>query len=358
MENKRETKLKPLEEQVLVITGASSGIGLATAKMAAERGARVVLCSRNLPELESICREIKDRGGRAIPVECDVSDPSSVERVADAAFREFGGIDTWVNNAGLSIYGKLWEVPIDEKRRLFDVNFWGVVYGCRTAVKAMRASGGTIINIGSILSERALPIQGIYSASKHAVKAYTDVLRMELEAEGWPISVSLIKPGAIDTPFPEHAVNKMAHHPVHTPPVYAPEIVAEAIIDCAIHPRRDVFIGGSAKLYSLLEAFLPRLTDLFMERKTMEGNQSSERLDRVPQDPALKRVPVREGRVRGHYPDRVKESSLYTKSALHPGLATLFIAGAGLAAIAGYGAWQMRSGSKPKLFESGERLTH
>lgn len=339
-------KLKKLADQVIVITGASSGIGLATARMAADKGVRgLVLASRNLPELEVIAAEIREKGVEAIAVECDVAEPDATKRVADRAIQQFGSIDTWVNNAGVSIYGKLTEVPLEEKRQLFETNFWGVVYGCRAAVPILRQTGGAIINIGSVLSDRAIPIQGMYSASKHAVKAYTDALRMELEADNYPISISLIKPGPIDTPFLDHAVNRMEHHPNHPQPVYAPEIVAGAILECAVKPRRDVHVGGSAKIYSLLETFVPRVVDFVMEKAMMEGGQSSAKIDKK-QEEALYSHPKREGETRGSYRGHVAETSVYTGARLHPGAALLIAGGLGLAAAAGFGLMRTR---KPEM---------
>jgi NADP-dependent 3-hydroxy acid dehydrogenase YdfG len=167
MKNRRP---KALKDQVIVITGASSGIGLATARMAAKRGARVVMAARNETDLNNAAEEIRANGGRVVAVPTDVSDENAVDRLGEAALLEFGAIDTWVNNAGLSIYGKLSEVPLADKRKMFDINFWGVVHGCRTALKLMRDRGGVLINIGSEVSDVAIPLQGMYSASKHAVK--------------------------------------------------------------------------------------------------------------------------------------------------------------------------------------------
>lgn len=206
-------KLKRLEDQVMVITGGTSGIGLATAKRAAERGARVVLCSRNEPELQETVSAIEERGGTARSVVADVANQVDLDRLAATAIEEFGTIDTWVNNAGVSFYGNLMDVAIEDMRRLFEVNFWGTVYGARAAVSRLRTSGGALINIGSVVSDRAIPLQGAYSASKHAVKGFTDALRMELEEEGAPISVTLIKPSTIDTPYFQHAKNYMAVEP-------------------------------------------------------------------------------------------------------------------------------------------------
>ena len=177
---------RAIEDQVIVITGASSGIGLATARMAAKRGARVVVSARNAEDLAVLADEITAAGGFALAHAADVSDARAVEALKDAALDRFGRIDTWVNNAGLSLYGKLAEVDLVEARRVFDVNFWGVVHGSRVALEAMRGRGGIIVNVGSVLSDIAIPIQGFYSASKHAVRGFTNALRVEIEMDDLP----------------------------------------------------------------------------------------------------------------------------------------------------------------------------
>lgn len=217
---------KPLEEQVIVITGASSGIGLTTARMAADRGARVVLAARSEDALREATDGIEDEGGDAEYVVADVGDREDVREIARVAEDEYGGFDTWINGAAVSIYGTLEDVPVEEMREQFDTNVWGVMYGSLEAAAHLRERGGTIINIGSIVSDRAIMLQGSYSASKHAVKAFTDTLRMELEDEGAPITVTLVKPAAIDTPYPEHAKNYMDDAATVPAPVYAPETVA------------------------------------------------------------------------------------------------------------------------------------
>ena len=322
--------LKPLEIQVIVITGATSGLGLVTARMAAKRGARLVLAARSEAVLQELAEEIKSAGGEATYVVADVGKEADVLKIAATAKERFGGFDTWINNAGVSIYGKFTEVPIEEQRRLFETNYWGVVHGSLAAVNQLRQRGGALINVGSVLSDRAIPLQGAYCASKHAVKGFTDALRMELEHEGAPISVTLIKPSAIDTPYTEHAKNYLPVEPRNPPPVYAPETVAEVILYCAENAERDVFVGGGGKGLTLLGNYAPRTTDKVMEW-TMFDLQQSERPARPREQHSLDK-PSGPSAERGHYDGHVAESSLYTKGSLHPLITGgLILAGAGLA---------------------------
>ena len=305
-------KLKKLRDQVIVITGASSGIGLTTAEMAAQAGARVVLSSRNEADLRKAVERIRAAGGRATYFVADVADASAVERLAAHAIAEFGGFDTWVNNAGLGLYGRTTEVPLADKRQLFDINFWGVVHGCRAAVPHLRSRGGALINIGSIVSDVASPLLGIYSASKHAVRGYTDALRMELEEEGAPIAVTLVKPAAINTPFIEHAANYMDAEPEFPAPVYAPEVVADAILRCAVRPTRDVTVGGAGKMITAMSTLAPRLTDLYFETTMFEQQKRNE----PPHSPDALYTPQRDGRRRGPTQRMTLPRSAYTRAAL------------------------------------------
>lgn len=317
-------KLKRIEDQVVVITGASSGIGLATAKMAAEHGARVVLAARDADGLASARVEIEGSGGRAITVIADVSIFEDVRSIARRAVDAFGGFDTWINNAGLSIYGPIEEVPVEDARRLFDVNYWGIVHGSLTAIAHLKDHGGAVINLGSVTSDRAVPLQGHYSASKHAVKAFTDALRMELEKEGSPISLTLIKPGTIDTPFPEHARNYMEAEPKQPPPVYDPSVVAEAILFCAEHARRDLIVGGGGKMTAAMDT-VPSVADRYM-RATMFDGQKARRPSRVEREDSLYE-PQGGGRERGKHDGSVRKRSFYTMTSMHR-LATMVSAAA------------------------------
>lgn len=312
-------RLKPLKEQVIVVTGASSGIGLVTARMAAKRGARLMLTARNEKALQQLTEKINGESSRnhiATFVAGDVADETVARRVAEESISRFGAIDTWINCAGISIYGRVVDVPLEDQRRLFETNFWGLVIGSRIAVEHLRRKGGALINIGSILSDRAIPLQGSYCASKHAVKAYTDSLRMEVEHDGLPISVTLIKPGVVDTPHPEHAKNYLPNEPKNASPAYAPEVVAETILYCAEHPVRDVFVGGGGKMISMLGNWAPRLMDKIME-STMFPVQQSDQADQDRQDNGLY-SPAEGLQERGGRAFYVAESSLYTRVSLHP----------------------------------------
>ena len=252
--------LKPLNEQVIVITGASSGIGLCTAESAAKQGAKVVLAARSGRTLDEAASRITAAGGQAVAVACDVSDRTQVQRVADEAVSRFGRIDTWVNNAGLAIYGRLDEVSDADSRRLFDVNFWGVVYGSLVALPHLKKQGGALINVGSEVSEAVVPILGMYSASKHAVKGFTDALRIEQErVDKSPVAVTLIQPTAVDTPFDEHARNYMDKQANLPSPMIDPQQVADAILGAAVKPTRDVKVGMMAKVNTFVAKNLPAI---------------------------------------------------------------------------------------------------
>ena len=308
-------RLKKIGKQVLVITGATSGIGLATARMAAARGARLVLAARSTEALQELSDEIyRNHRHQALCVEADVGKQDDVRAIVRAAVERFGGFDTWINNAGIGMYGKLEDIPIGDMRKLFETNFWGLVYGSLEAVEHLKQKGGALINVGSTESDRAIPLQGIYAASKHAVKGFTDVLRMELEAEGAPVSVSLIKPGAIDTPFPRNARNYLSSAPQHMAPVYAPEAVAEAILHCAETPVRDVFVGAGGKGNAALGYMAPRLADKYGEKYVIPGTHSGK--PRSGRD-ALE-APSEKLEERGDYPGHAAQTSAYTRASLHP----------------------------------------
>jgi short-subunit dehydrogenase len=293
-------KLKKLKDQVIVITGASSGIGLCTAQTAAKARAKVVLAARSEDTLDDAVKIINENGGEAISVVCDVSDEQQVEKLAREAVNRFGRIDTWVNNAGLAIYGRLDEVSDEDSRRLFDINFWGVVYGSRAALPHLKAQGGALINVGSEVSEAYVPILGMYSASKHAVKGFTDALRVEVEyVDKLPVSITLIQPTAVDTPFDEHARNYMEKEAKLPSNMIDPQEVADAILKAAVKPKRWVKVGTAAKINAFAAKNFPGMADR-MTAKQMEDLKR----DEPPRDPAgTLNAPSEDGRVHGDHAD-------------------------------------------------------
>lgn len=302
-------RLKPIEQQTIVVTGATSGNGLATAEEAVTRGAAVVLAARNLDALEEVAVRLRSRGGRVAVCPADVADVADVERIADTAIAQFGGFDSWVNNAAAATYGRMDQVPLDDHRRIFDVNYFGVLHGSLVAVRHLREKGGAIVNLGSVLSDRAMILQGPYSATKAAVQAATDALRMELEQDGAPISVTLIKPAAIHTPYPEHARNYMDAPPKLPPPLYDPRLVADAILFACAHPRRQLYVGGGGYAISLAGKVAPRLTDLAMEAFGVGAQQSPDDAGVLNRRDNL-HEPKSEGTVDGAQDAKVRTTSL------------------------------------------------
>lgn len=321
-------KLKPLNEQVIVVTGASSGIGLVTARSAAARGATVLLVARSGAVLADAVREIEAAGGRAAVYEADVGDPAQVEAAAAFAVGRFGRIDTWVSNAGAAVYGTVLETPLDDQHQLFRTNYFGAVHSAVSAVPRLRQEGGALIVVGSVGSDMPSPPLGVYCATKHAVKAYVEVLRAELEEEGAPVSVTLVKPSGIDTPIGQHAENR--HDPSAEaqvpPPVYDPQLVADAILDCAVTPRREVTVGGAGRAQVLFAQHFPSL----WERLAGKAGQVAYDPNTPQPGPANLYAAGADGRERSGEHPNARRHSLYTAAARRP-----VVAAAGFAGIVG-----------------------
>ncbi|WP_242120444.1 SDR family oxidoreductase [Sphingomonas lacusdianchii] len=324
--------LKPLSEQTIVITGASSGIGLATARRAAREGAKVLLVARNEDALREAVDSIRLRGGKADFLAIDITAADAPERIGAKARSAFGGFDTWVNDAAVALYARLEDTGIDEQRRVFDVGYFATVAASLYAARELTArGGGAIVNLGSILSDRTVPVQGAYSAMKHAVQGFTEAFRMEMEAEGRPLSVTLIKPAAIDTPYPEHARNRM-DKPARVPPVvYDPELVAKAICFAAAHPKRDLTIGGTGMAMTKMSNLLPRSADRFMEMFFKEEAQTID----TPATPGAKDnlfEPRKDGRERSNQDIHVRKQSLALEVQMRPWTTMAILGSVGVAA--------------------------
>ena len=263
---------RPLAGKVAVVTGASSGVGRAVARELAARGAKVGLVARSAEALQAAAREIEELGSEALVLPLDVSDSEAVDAAADQVVANWKRLDIWVNDAMVSVFAPISQITPHEFRRVTEVNYLGFVHGTLAALRHMRpVNSGVLIQIGSALAYRSIPLQSAYCASKAAIRGFTDSLRSELIHEGSRIRVCMVQLPAVNTPQFEVVRNRLGGHPQPVPPIYQPEVIAREVARCVSKPRREVWIGWSTVRALLLQRFVPGLLDWFAAKKAWEA---------------------------------------------------------------------------------------
>jgi short-subunit dehydrogenase len=265
-------KLRVDRDTVVVITGASGGVGRATARAIAERGSKLVLLARGTDGLEAARREVEAKGARALVIPTDVSQPEAVEAAAQEAVRTFGPIDLWINNAMLSMYSPFMRMTPEEFRHIVEVTFLGFVYGTQSALKIMMPRDrGVIIQVGSALAFRSIPLQSAYCASKHAIEGFTESVRSELIHERSAVRLTNVNMPALNTTQFTWTKNKMDHPGRPAGTIFQPEVAADAILFAAEHPRREIMVGYTTVEATLGEKLFPGWLDRYLAKTAWSG---------------------------------------------------------------------------------------
>jgi NADP-dependent 3-hydroxy acid dehydrogenase YdfG len=261
----------------VVITGAGAGVGRATARAFGRAGASVALLGRGRDGLEAAAKEVEAEGGRALVVEVDVADAGAVEGAAETAEQELGPIDVWVNNAMVSVFSPVHELTADEVRRVTEVTYLGCVNGTLAALQRMRPRDhGTIVQVGSALAHRAIPLQAAYCGAKHAIKGWTESLRCELLHEHSHVRITHVALPALNTPQFGWVRTRLPGHPQPVPPIYQPEVAADAIVWAAEHAPKEISVGASTALTLLAQRVAPSLLDRYLGRTGFSSQQMDE----------------------------------------------------------------------------------
>ncbi|MDP9383001.1 MAG: SDR family oxidoreductase [Chloroflexota bacterium] len=316
--------------QVVVITGASAGVGRAVARAFAKRGARMGLLARGLDGLEAACREVEELGGTALVLPTDVADAEAVEAAAQAVEEAFGPINIWVNNAMTSVFAPFKEISAEDFRRVTEVTYLGYVYGTMAALRRMLPRDqGSIVQVGSALAYRAIPLQSAYCGAKHAIQGFTESVRTELLHDGSNVHITMVQMPALNTPQFGWVKTTLPNHPQPVPPVYQPEVAAEAVVWAAHNRRRELNVGGSTAITLLGNKLAPGLADRYLARNGYEGQQTDQPLD--PERPVNLWQPVSgDHGAHGIFDDKAKTSSAQLWLTTHRGW--LALAGLGAAA--------------------------
>lgn len=315
--------------EVVAVTGASAGIGRATAVEFARRGARVALLARGQKGLEGASREVTAAGGEPLAIPTDVADPQQVERAAERIEGEFGPVTIWVNCAMVTVFSPVERLTAEEFKRATEVTYLGTVYGTMAALRRMRPrNAGTIVQVGSALSYRAIPLQSVYCGAKFAIRGFTDSLRSELIHDGLKIRLTMVQLAAFNTPQFQWARVHMKRHPQPLPPIFQPEMAARGIVWAAYHPRRELWVGGPTIKTILGNKLLPGYLDRYLSSKGYSGQLMDEPVDPERPNNLFEPLPGDFG-IHGRFRERAKDDSAQFWATTHRrliGLTALVVA--------------------------------
>jgi len=302
---------KSISEQVIIVTGASSGLGRAVAREAGRRRARVVVTARGADGLDACVREVEASGAEALAVPADCVVQDEVAAVVDRAVERFGRVDSYIANAIVTVYAETYRYEPDELRRILDVNFFGQIYGYWAALPHLRESRGTFVSVQSALAYRGIPLQGGYCASKAALRAFFESARVELARTSWGVDVSVVLPAAINTPQFDRDRQKIGRQPQPVPPIYQPEPFAEAVLHCCEHPERELPVGWGAQKLLWGQKLSPRLGDLMLKRMGWDSQHTDEDKPVGAPDNLFAPLPGDPG-AHGRFDARARTGSLWT----------------------------------------------
>jgi short-subunit dehydrogenase len=327
---------KTRQPEVVVVTGASAGVGRATARQFGRRGARVGLLARGRDGLEAARREIESAGGSALVVPTDVADAGAVESAAADIERTLGPIDVWVNNAMTTVFSPFSETTAEEYRRATEVTYLGTVYGTMAALARMKPRDrGTIVQVGSALAYRSIPLQAAYCGAKHAIRGFTDSLRCELLHTGSRVHVTMVQLPALNTPQFDWCQTRLPREPQPVPPIFEPEVAARAIVWAAHHRRRELYVGASSAGAIVFNKIVPGLLDRYLGRTGYDSQQTSEPVRRDRPTNLFVPVPGDHG-ARGRFGNRSHRRSAELWAATHRS----WLGAGALLALGGAIAWR------------------
>lgn len=322
--------------ETVVVTGASAGVGRATARFFAGRGARVGLLARGRDGLEGARKDVEARGGKALAIPTDVADADAVEEAARRIEEELGPIDVWVNDAMTTVFSPFKEIEPGEYRRATEVTYLGYVYGTMSALRRMLPRDrGTIVQVGSALSYRGIPLQSAYCGAKFAIRGFTDSVRTELMHDGSNVHITMVQLPALNTPQFDVCKSRLPNHPQPVPPIFQPEVAADAIYFAAHSKRREVYVGGSSVMTIVGNKLAPRLADRYLARTGYDSQQTDEPVSPNRPSNLFEPVPGDHG-AHGIFDDRSSPHSRQLRATKNRGwlaLAGVGVAGAALVAL-------------------------